>query len=112
MVGFIKSAYAIITWNPYFKHLFIFCDFSSFSLVSRFMKDFFPDHKSDPDIVDIFVALKLGRIRFVFLMKFLNDFLRFLEPFSAAKEMVVEKANDAFEGATKSVIDAYVSCTR
>jgi len=45
-------------------------------------------------------------------MKFLNDFLRFLEPFSAAKEIVVEKANDALEGATKSVIDAYVSCTR
>ena len=67
---------------------------------------------SDAEIVDILVAATLGQIRFVFLMKFLNDFLTFLDPFSGAKEIVAEKANDALEGATKSVIDAYVNSTR
>jgi len=45
-------------------------------------------------------------------MKFVNDFLAFLDPFSGAKEMVAEKASDALEGATKTVIDAYVNSTR
>ena len=67
---------------------------------------------SDPDVVDILVVARLGRIKLVFLMKFVNDFLAFLEPFSSAKEMVAERANDALEGATKSVIDAYVNSTR
>ena len=67
---------------------------------------------SDPDIVDIAVSATLGRIRLVFLMKFVNDFLAFLEPFSGAKEMVAERASEAFEGATKSVIDAYANSTR
>ena len=72
-----------------------------------------PTEKStDTEVVDILVAASLGRIRFVFLMKFVNDFLAFLDPFSSAKEIVVEKANDALEGATKSVIDAYVNSTR
>lgn len=45
-------------------------------------------------------------------MKFVNDFLAFLDPFSDAKEMVAEKASDALEGATKTVIGAYVNSTR
>jgi hypothetical protein len=72
-----------------------------------------PEAKSgDPDVVDISVSAVLGRIRFVFLMKFVNDFLAFLDPFSGAKEIVAEKASDALEGATKTVIDAYVNSTR
>ena len=35
----------------------------------------------------------MGRIEFVFLMKFVNDVLAFIEPFSVAKEMVAENAN-------------------
>ena len=35
----------------------------------------------------------MGRIEFVFLMKFVNDVLAFIEPFSRAKEMVAENAN-------------------
>ena len=70
------------------------------------------DLTSDPDIVDIAVSATLGRIRLVFLMKFVNDFLAFLDPFSGAKEMVAERASEAFEGATKSVIDAYANSTR
>lgn len=45
-------------------------------------------------------------------MKFVNDFVAFLDPFSAAKEAVVEKASGAWEGAAKTVIDAYVNSTR
>ena len=44
-----------------------------------------PTEKStDTEVVDILVAATLGRIRFVFLMKFVNDFLAFLDPFSSA----------------------------
>jgi hypothetical protein len=45
-------------------------------------------------------------------MKFVNDFLAFLDPFTVAKEIVAEKATDVLEGATKTVIDAYVNSTR
>jgi len=63
----------------------------------------------------LFKCFKVGKsypVRFVFLMKFVNDFLAFLDPFSGAKEIVAEKANDALEGATKNIIDAYVNSTR
>ncbi len=64
------------------------------------------------DLVDVSVDASMGRIRLVFLMKFVNDILAFIDPFSATKEMVAEKANDALEEATKSMIDAYANSTR
>ena len=54
----------------------------------------------------------MGRIELVFLMKFVNDFLEFIEPFSGAKEMVAEKAENAVQEASKAMIDAYASQTR
>lgn len=45
-------------------------------------------------------------------MKFVNDLVAFAEPFTAAKEVVVEKASGALEGAAKTVIDAYVNAVR
>ena len=64
------------------------------------------------ELVDVALDASMGRIRFVFLMKFINDILAFIDPFSGTKEIVVERANDALEGATKSMIDAYANATR
>ena len=44
-------------------------------------------------LVDVGLDVNMGRIEFVFLMKFVNDVLAFIEPFSGAKEMVAEKAD-------------------
>ena len=44
-------------------------------------------------LVDVALDVNMGRIEFVFLMKFVNDVLAFIEPFSRAKEMVAENAN-------------------
>jgi vacuolar protein sorting-associated protein 13A/C len=67
---------------------------------------------ADINAVDVKVEATMGRIKLVFLMKFVNDFLKFLEPFSGAKDMVAERANSALEDATKSMIDAYANSTR
>ena len=71
-------------------------------------------HEKSKDLskVDVSVDLSMGRIELVFLMKFINDVLTFVEPFSGAKELVAEKAENALEGATKTVMDAYASQTR
>ena len=68
--------------------------------------------QSNPSVVDVKVDAVMGRIKMVFLMKFVNDFLTFLEPFQGAKEIVAERANDALEGATKRMMDAYTNSTR
>ncbi len=67
---------------------------------------------ADAHVVDVKVEARMGRVKVVFLMKFLQDFLTFLEPFSGAKEAVAERANQALEEATKSMIDAYANETR
>jgi vacuolar protein sorting-associated protein 13A/C len=64
------------------------------------------------NLVDIAIEAKMGRIKLVFLMKFVNDLLAFIEPFSGAKDIMAEKASDALEGATKTMIDAYANSTR
>ena len=64
------------------------------------------------NVVDVHVQAEMGRIKLVFLMKFVQDFLTFLEPFSGAKEAVVETANLAFDKGAKSMIDAYAKATR
>ena len=66
----------------------------------------------NPDLVDVEVDVKMGRVKLVFLMKFITDFLTFLEPFSGAKEIVAEQASNALEEAAKSMIDAYANSTR
>lgn len=61
------------------------------------------------DAIDVRVEAEMGRVKVVFLMKFVNDLLNFLDPFTS---MTSEKANLAFEGAAKSMIDAYANKTR
>ena len=45
-------------------------------------------------------------------MKFINDILAFIEPFSGAKDMVVEQAGIAREEAEKRLRNAYANKTR
>ena len=66
----------------------------------------------NPDLVDVRVDAEMGRIQIVFLMKFVSDFLTFLEPFSDAKEIVAEKANLAIAGAREEAAKAYSNSTR
>lgn len=67
---------------------------------------------NNPDVIDVLVEAQMGRVKVVFLMKFITDFLAFIEPFSGAREAVAEKATLAFDNATKSMIDAYANATR
>ena len=62
--------------------------------------------------VDLDVILKMGQIRLVFLMKFINDFLAFIEPFNRARDMVVEQAVYAWEESEKRIRNAYANKTR
>ncbi|TRY69082.1 hypothetical protein TCAL_09656 [Tigriopus californicus] len=72
-----------------------------------------PEAKANnPDVIDVLVEAQMGRVKVVFLMKFITDFLTFIEPFSGAREAVAEKATMAFDNATKSMIDAYANATR
>ncbi len=70
------------------------------------------EKRRDAHAVDVKVEAQMGRVKVVFLMKFVRDLLDFLEPFSAAKEVVAERANQALEEATRSMIDAYANETR
>ena len=75
--------------------------------------DLTPEAKfADLNAVDVRVQATMGRIKLVFVMKFVNDLLKFLEPFSGATEMVAERANAAFEDATKAMKDAIENSTR
>ena len=77
------------------------------------MYDLEPSNKAtNPDLVDIEIEASMGRIKLVFVMKFVNDILTFIEPFSDAKEIVVEKAANAREATTKTMLEAYTSQTR
>ena len=62
--------------------------------------------------VDVDVKLDMGKIRLVFLMKFINDFLAFIEPFSNTRELVAEQAGIAYEEAEKRLRKAYANKTR
>ena len=62
--------------------------------------------------VDVDVKLEMGKIRLVFLMKFVNDFLAFIEPFSDTRELVAEQAGIAYEEAEKRLRKAYANKTR
>ena len=42
------------------------------------------DKASNVRLVDVALDVNMGRIELVFLMKFINDFLAFIEPFSGA----------------------------
>ena len=66
----------------------------------------------NPDVVDVCVEASMGKVKVVFLMKFINDLLAFLDPFTGAKEAMVERASLAFEGATTAMINAYANATR
>ena len=61
---------------------------------------------------DVELDVHMGRIELVFLMKFINDVLAFIEPFSRTKEFMAEKADFAVQGASKAIIDGYASQTR
>ena len=75
--------------------------------------DLTPEAKSaDLNAVDVRVEATMGRIKLVFVMKFVNDLLKFLEPFSGAKEMVAERANAALEDATRAMKEAIDNSTR
>ena len=62
--------------------------------------------------VDFSVKAVMGRVRVVYLNKFVTDFLRFLDPFAEAKEVMADKANNALEAATESMVMAYNDATR
>ena len=62
--------------------------------------------------VDVDVKLDMGKIRLVFLMKFINDFLAFIEPFSNTREFVADQAGIAYEEAEKRLRKAYANKTR
>ena len=61
----------------------------------------------DLNCVDLSLEASMGRIKLVFVMKFINDILTFIEPFSGAQEIVVQAYEDAYEGATKNLLEAY-----
>ena len=63
-------------------------------------------------MVDVSVEAEMGRINVVFLMKFINDFLTFLEPFSEAKTIVAENAKYATTLAMEEAVKAYSNATR
>ena len=68
--------------------------------------------EEDLSKVDVDVKLEMGKIRLVFLMKFINDFLAFIEPFSRTREIVAEQAGIAYEEAEKRLLKAYANKTR
>ena len=61
---------------------------------------------------DINVKISVGQLRFVFLMKWVNDLLEFVDPFTNAKKMIEDQAIEAYEASSKLVADAYKDATR
>merc|ERR1711994_1196608 len=57
----------------------------------------------DLNLVDLSIVASMGRIKFVYLHKFVTDILTFIDPFSNAKEFVAEKAENALEATTKTM---------
>ena len=58
------------------------------------------------------VQAELGQLRAVLLLKFLNDFLLFVDPFTNMKEFLYEQTMEAYEGATRLVGEALTEKTR
>jgi len=61
---------------------------------------------------DVLVKAEMGQLKFVFLMKFITDFLLFIDPFTNMKEFIYEQTLDAYDKTTKLVGEAYQSATR
>ena len=61
---------------------------------------------------DVLVKAELGQLKFVFLMKFISDFLLFIDPFTNMKEFIYEQTLDAYDKTTRLVGEAYQSATR
>ena len=61
------------------------------------------DRMNKPDVK---VTVRLGQLKGVFLMKFINDFLLFIDPFTNMKEFIYEQTMEAYEGASRMVGEA------
>ena len=61
------------------------------------------DRMNKPDVK---VIVRLGQLKGVFLMKFINDFLLFIDPFTNMKEFIYEQTMEAYEGASRMVGEA------
>ena len=61
------------------------------------------DRMNKPDVK---VIVRLGQLKGVFLMKFINDFLLFIDPFTNMKEFIYEQTVEAYEGASRIVGEA------
>ena len=93
----------------------IFATFSGDSVFDAKVMLFDHDNLSkskDLNLVDLSIVASMGRIKFVYLHKFVTDILTFIDPFSNAKEFVAEKAENALEATTKTMAEAYASQTR
>merc|ERR1719228_850213 len=61
---------------------------------------------------DVLVKAELGQLRGVFLMKFVSDFLLFIDPFTNMKEFIYEQTMEAYETTTKMVGEAITDQSR
>ena len=61
---------------------------------------------------DVLVQAELGELRAVLLLKFLNDFLLFLDPFTNMKEFITEQAQGVYDRSARIAEEAYSKATK
>eukprot|EP00092_Neocalanus_flemingeri_P033380 GFUD01036296.1.p1 GENE.GFUD01036296.1~~GFUD01036296.1.p1 ORF type:complete len:2741 (+),score=704.42 GFUD01036296.1:512-8224(+) len=76
------------------------------------MYDMLGERDKEMGMPDVLVKAEMGQLKFIFLMKFISDFLLFIDPFTNMKEFIYEQTLDAYDKTTKLVGEAYQSATR
>ena len=61
---------------------------------------------------DVEVKVLMGEIKFVFLMKFVSDFLEFIDPFTNMKEFIAEQAIGVYDKSARIAEEAYSKATK
>ena len=61
---------------------------------------------------DVEVKVLMGEIKFVFLMKFVSDFLEFIDPFTNMKDFIAEQAIGVYDKSARIAEEAYNKATR
>ena len=61
---------------------------------------------------DVEVNAVMGEIKFVFLMKFVSDFLEFIDPFTNMKEFITEQAQGVYDRSTRIAEEVYSKATK
>ena len=74
--------------------------------------DTITDKDKSMGMPDVQVDAQLGQLRFVYLHKFINDFLLFIDPFTDTKEFIIEQTMEATKLATELAAEAYKDATR